>query len=660
MTLNGGLTLANGAILDFNLVAAPGSGDAVNITSGTLNLGTTGGTLNINEFGGGGELEATTYPLIYDSSITGTASAWQVGDHVGDTGHSYSFIAAGGQFDLVVTNSASSGTWTSSGSGMSSMYFGLGSNWSTTQVPSGAGLTATFGTGTQSSVSVNGAFTVGGLVFNSTATAYSLSGGTLTLNNTGGGASISVSSGGVTPSISTTLTLADSSLTTTFNIGSGSSLDVIGTINESTPTGQTIVLTGGGILELDNGTNAYTGGTTVNNGTLNLDPVSGTAPLGTGPLTINGSSSVVNVNSAVSVGTLSGTGASQLNVGSGTVLTVTQSGSATYAGTLSLAGSAGLVINQGSGNTLTISGAPSLGSLSSVAVNSGTLAFTNSTAATVGSNGASVSVASGATLQLSGSAAALSSTVNITTAGTGSSGDGALVLSGATTQTVGIVSGTALSGSVTTYAGNTTVGDGTNAANLTATQILQNTLTINAGSTVTIAPSGSGMMDTDSAATAVVASSAAASGAAAVSTSSDVSSDPFTAIQAAIASGSISSIKGAQLENRIAAIERLAATDPGLDVSLLEDRVLASLPATSVLPSTDSSPLGETGSGLLSVDSGTSSSASGGATFAFAPAAGFGGSPAAVPEPSTLLLAALGGIGLLIAVRRQTVACKSS
>ena len=39
---------------------------------------------------------------------------------------------------------------------------------------------------------------------------------------------------------------------------------------------------------------------------------------------------------------------------------------------------------------------------------------------------------------------------------------------------------------------------------------------------------------------------------------------------------------GQQLVNRIAAIERLAATDPGLDVNLSEDRVLAALPQTSV------------------------------------------------------------------------------
>jgi hypothetical protein len=145
-----------------------------------------------------------------------------------------------------------------------------------------------------------------------------------------------------------------------------------------------------------------------------------------------------------------------------------------------------------------------------------------------------------------------------------------------------------------------------------------------------------------------------ASSAAATAISSDSGSDPFAAIQAAIASGSISSVKGQQLENRITAIERLAATDPGLDVSLLEDRVLASLPPSSILPSTDSSPLGETGSGLLAVDGGTfgSSSLLGGAAASFSSSVTFGGSPAAVPEPSTLFLAVLGGIGLAIAARR--------
>jgi hypothetical protein len=39
-------------------------------------------------------------------------------------------------------------------------------------------------------------------------------------------------------------------------------------------------------------------------------------------------------------------------------------------------------------------------------------------------------------------------------------------------------------------------------------------------------------------------------------------------------------------------------------------------------------------------------------------AADFGGSPAAVPEPSALLLAILGGVGILIAFRRRTICCE--
>ena len=92
------------------------------------------------------------------------------------------------------------------------------------------------------------------------------------------------------------------------------------------------------------------------------------------------------------------------------------------------------------------------------------------------------------------------------------------MLTGAATETVGTISGdthqiTDGSQQVTVYSGNTTVGDGTNAASLTATQILQNTLTINAGSTVTIAPSGSGIpTDAVAAASSVATSDSTADG----------------------------------------------------------------------------------------------------------------------------------------------------
>ncbi len=575
-----------------------------------------------------------------------------------------------------------SATWASNGTGINPSDYGTAANWTPQQVPNGPAQVATFGTGSQNSISVNGAYTVGQLNFNNggnsgAPTNYTLSGnGSLTLNNSGNGTSVNVSSGGLQPAlgVSLTLTLADSSLTTTFNIASGSSLDVAGPINQSGGA-QQIILTGGGTLSLDNGTNTYTGGTTVNSGTLvNSMPVQAAraTTIGSGPLAINGSTSVVNVlppsTAAINVGSLSGTGGGQLNVGSMATLTVNQTATNTFNGTLALDG--GLVLANASGNTLTISGAPTLGSGSSITVNSGTLALTNNTANSASVTGTpTASVAIGATLQLAGSSNVLSSAVNVTTHGSGLASDGALTVVGASTQTVGIVTGDALPGSVTTYSGNTTVGDGTNAANLTATQILQNTLTINAGSTVTIAPSGSGIPADAalSAGSGHVAADSDAVSSAVTADSSDSTSDPFTAIQAAIASGAISSAKGQQLENRIAAIERLAATDPGLDVSLLEDRVLAAIPAASVWSSSGTSPLLDSGSGLLATDASTigtsSGSTLGDAAAAFAPSAAFGGNPelaegAAVPEPSTLFLAALGGVGILIAFRRRTVCCE--
>lgn len=272
---------------------------------------------------------------------------------------------------------------------------------------------------------------------------------------------------------------------------------------------------------------------------------------------------------------------------------------------------------------------------------------------------ASVSILAGGTLQLAGSTGALPSTASITTHGTGTAADGIFALTGTASQTVGVISGDILTTSPTTYSGNTTVGDGSSAASLSAAQILQNTLTINAGSTVTILPFA-GQNTTTSTATSSAATASpalvAASETAANAAESGAASDPFTAIQTAIASGEISSTTGQMLDNRIAAIEHLAAVDPGLNASLLEDRVLAMIPSNLVL-STSSASLADTASGLLALDSSplaaSSASTFGSTAAAFVRSAAFAGNPAAVPEPSTLLLAALGGVGLLLAVRRR-------
>ena len=314
-----------------------------------------------------------------------------------------------------------------------------------------------------------------------------------------------------------------------------------------------------------------------------------------------------------------------------------------------------------SGSSVTINGAPTLNS-GTIAVSSGTFTINNNTnSPATGTGPVTITISPAATVQLAGTSSALTAGVNIVNNGSAAS-QGGLHVTGAN-QVVGTISGAASgggnTGNPTTYGGDTTVGDGTNATNLTATQILQNSLTINANSTVTILPSGSGgtMTASPSTSAAVAASS---TDVAASDNASAGTSDPFTAIQQAIADGAISNTTGQVLENRVAAIERLAATDPGLDVSLLESRVLAVLPSSSSTAA-DSSPIVDSGSSLLAMDSSAlgsgSNSASSGASAAFAPSASFTGSPAAVPEPSTLALAALAAIGLIVASRRRRFCC---
>ena len=256
-------------------------------------------------------------------------------------------------------------------------------------------------------------------------------------------------------------------------------------------------------------TNSYSGGTTVRFGTL---VTIGNGSLGSGPLTVNasfGSASAVNIGGFETISGLSGTvqqaGTATITIGPSALLTVNQNSATSFTGTVV---NSGTFIKSGTG-TLELDGAPTLGNNSSIQVNgSGTLRFNITTgAATVGS-GVTATVSSSATLELAGTVSAFSSgsnSVNIINNGSTTSGGGLLVTG--SNQSVGAITGLATSNTgnvtinsgATVYSGDTVVGDGVNAASLTAAQILQNTLTINAGSTVTIAPSGTG---TQSAATA--------------------------------------------------------------------------------------------------------------------------------------------------------------
>ena len=160
-----GLTLDNGSVLDFNINGTGGS-DLV-FVNGPLSIGTSG-VLNFN-----GTLAANQYyPLIdYTGGLNSIdySSTWTIGTHDGDSGHNYSLVIQPGAgldgsdaLELFVTNGAGSATWISTGDG----NFNNGLNWSTGTVPNGVGLTATFGAGSQSTVSINSSYTLGQLNFN--------------------------------------------------------------------------------------------------------------------------------------------------------------------------------------------------------------------------------------------------------------------------------------------------------------------------------------------------------------------------------------------------------------------------------------------------------------------------------------------------------------
>ena len=196
-------------------------------------------------------------------------------------------------------------------------------------------------------------------------------------------------------------------------------------------------------------------------------------------------------------------GALQINSGSGTTLNVTATtapmGQA-YGLTLGAASFGGDVTfnvannTNGGGNatgTLRLNGPLTFSGANNVNINTGTVVLA-STAATTMPATVNVTVQPAATLQLAGSVSALSdpnsgNMATVTNHGSIAQGGGLYVTG--TSQTVGVITGTASPSGPTTYDGDTVVGNGSTAASLTATQILQNSLTINAGSTVTIAPS---------------------------------------------------------------------------------------------------------------------------------------------------------------------------
>jgi autotransporter-associated beta strand protein len=229
-----------------------------------------------------------------------------------------------------------------------------------------------------------------------------------------------------------------------------------------------LVKSGPGALTLS-GPNTFTGGVTINAGSLVLNNASALnsispnavafSPASTGTLELAGNSVTV---SGLSTGTPAGTPVVQNSAPIPVALTVSNASDNTFAGALQdrVAGGALSLVKSGNG-TLTLSGSKAY--TGNTTVNAGTLRFAlTSGSPTIGA-GATASVASGAALELAGTVSALSSGQNRVNITNNSSSAGILV-SGANQQ-VGNIDGS----------GTTQVNAG---SDLTANHIIQSALVI--------------------------------------------------------------------------------------------------------------------------------------------------------------------------------------
>ena len=473
----GGLTLGAGSLGTFQLGAVTAT-SMIDITgsnafilpsssTSTLNIVNTGamgiGTYRLFDYTGTALTDISTLALA--SSHNGAFNL----SLVNNTGNT--------SIDLYVT--AISQQWQKNGTN---------TNWSENPwwtvspytVPDGAGAHALFlnnngpGFGTTAeTVTLDTSKTVGEIVFQNTTTAFTISAPatqTLTLNESGGGATVSVLGTPATANhvISAPVILADN---LTVDVTSGNyGLDLSGTLSG---IDKSVTKTGTGPLTLSGTTaNTFTGLTTVVGGTLNLNKTAGVNAISAGGLQIDSGATVallasnqiaddatVTVNGTFALGTHSETiavlaGGGAVTTDTGSVLTLNSASNSTFLGIISGAGG---LAKAGSG-TLTLNGINSY--TGGTAINGGTLQ--------VGANsnlgGTGAITFDGGTLLFSG---AFSNNRNLTL----NSGGGTLDTNGNAITAAGVISGAGTltktgAGTLTlsgtnTYTGQTTLSGGT-------------------------------------------------------------------------------------------------------------------------------------------------------------------------------------------------------
>ncbi len=354
-----------------------------------------------------------------------------------------------------------------------------------------------------------------------TGNSYTLSGGSLTakriFNTTTTAVDFTLNlNGGTLKSAASTTNLIDNQNTgnqITVLLGAGntiidtttSSASIVRPMGDMPSVAGTFTKAGNNSLTLT-GANTYSGGTTVNQGTLTVG-TGGTLGATTGALAVNntntaaGTAAVLNLATAVdtTVGTLSGsiatpssgTNSATINTQTARNFTVNQTAAGTYAGVIAGAGSVtlgslstntltftgantysgGTIINQG---TLTVGTGGALGATTgALAVNNtntsaGTAAVLNLATAvdtTVGTLSGSIATpSSGTNTATINTQAAQNFTVNQTAAGTYAG-----VIAGAGSFTLGSLSTNTLTLSgPNTYSGNTVISNGTLATGVAA------------------------------------------------------------------------------------------------------------------------------------------------------------------------------------------------
>jgi len=188
--------------------------------------------------------------LVYDPANNDVLKV-PYGSSTGNLYNAASFeLAAGGTW---ISTSGTGGSWSNA------------NNWSPTGIPSSGTVSFAGAPSAPVAVTLDGNQSAAALVFDvSGSNGYTLSqgtGGALTLG-TSAGASITVVGG--THTISAPITLAGS---LAVSMSSGASLDLAGNVSQETGVAAALSLSGNGQLILS-GTNNYTGGTTVDGGTL--------------------------------------------------------------------------------------------------------------------------------------------------------------------------------------------------------------------------------------------------------------------------------------------------------------------------------------------------------------------------------------------------------